>query len=221
MNVTDALKSRYSCRAFKSDPVRKETLLKIMEAALHAPSWANTQPWEIFVASGPAIERLRKAYLANLQNEVPRHPDIPVPEKWPEALQHRIETLGMQRLKQLNIEREDKAARQRLTANNYNLFNAPAVVFLCMDRKLTPWSMFDLGSLSQSIMLAAEEHGLGSIVAVMLAAYPDIIRKELDVPDNLSIVIGIALGYCDRQDPMNQFRSERRPVDAAVTFKES
>ena len=59
MNVIDALRARSTVRAYKPDPVSRDTILKIMKAATRAPSWANTQPWEIFVAAGEALERLR------------------------------------------------------------------------------------------------------------------------------------------------------------------
>ena len=42
------------------------------------------------------------------------------------------------------------------------------------------------------------------------------IRKEIEIPDELSIVIGIALGYKDDESPQNTFRSMRRPLDEVV-----
>ena len=60
---------------------------------------------------------------------------------------------------------------------------------------------------------------LGSIPAYVLASYPDLIRAELKIPDDLSIIIGIALGYSDAQHPQNKFRSPRRPIQEAVRFK--
>lgn len=65
---------------------------------------------------------------------------------------------------------------------NSRFFGAPVVVYLCMDKSLSTWSVFDLGSLSQSIMLAAQEYNLGSAVAAMLVIYPNLIRKTLDIP---------------------------------------
>ena len=53
----------------------------------------------------------------------------------------------------------------------------------------------DIGSLTQSIMLAAQQYGVSSAIAFMFASYPDLVRAELDIPDNLAILIGIALGY--------------------------
>ena len=46
----------------------------------------------------------------------------------------------------------------------------------------------------------------------------NLIRKELEIPDDLSIIIGIALGYSDAQHPQNKFRSLRRPIQEVVRF---
>jgi len=106
-----------------------------------------------------------------------------------------------------------------LSEMNYHFFHAPVVAYICMDKTLTPWSIFDLGLFSQSLMLAATHFGLDSAPAVTLAAHPDLIRKELKIPEDLSIIIGIALGYADAEHPQNKFRSPRRAVKEAVTFK--
>jgi nitroreductase len=230
MNVTDALTTRRTIRAFTSDRIDRDLLAKVLGPALHAPSWANTQPWEIFVAAGEPLERLRKAYAENLKNCVPRSPDITMPKEWPDACRTRMEALKAERTELLErecrvMEPSPSGGEGRgeglpdLMQMNYRLFNAPAVVYLCMDRCLTPWSLFDLGAMSHGIMLAAEEHGVGSAVAVTLAAHPDLIRKELGIPDNLAIVIGIALGYPDPGHPQNKFKSSRRKLEEAVKFK--
>ena len=98
MDVVDALNKRVTVRAFKPDPVDRAMLEKIMEAALRAPSWANTQPWEIYLVGGEVLNRLREAYLANLKNCVPRNPDLSAPKQWPPALQKRMETLRSERM---------------------------------------------------------------------------------------------------------------------------
>jgi nitroreductase len=219
MNVSKALTARRTIRAFKPDCIDRDLLVTILEPALHAPSWANTQPWEIFVAVGEPLERLRKAYAENLKNGVARNPDIAMPREWPEACRTRMDTLKAERTSALEQECKDPASIQDLMQMNYRLFNAPVVVYLCMDRCLTPWSLFDLGAMSHGIMLAAEEHGIGSAVAVTLAAHPDLIRKELGISDDLAIVIGIALGYPDPDHLQNKFRSTRRSVGEAVRFK--
>ena len=218
MNVSDALITRRTIRAFNPDPVSRGLLEKVFTSAIHAPSWANTQPWELFVAAGQPLERLRKAYIENLKNCVPRNPDIAIPKEWPDACRRRMETLKAERSALLEQECADPASLTDLMQMNYRLFNAPVVVYLCMDRCLTPWSLFDLGAVSQSIMLSAEEHGIGSAVAVTLAAHPELIRRELGIPDELVIVIGIALGYPDPGSPQNKFRSTRRSVGEVIRW---
>ncbi len=218
-SVIEALTTRRTIRAFKSDRISRELLIKILGPALHAPSWANTQPWEIFVATGVPLERLRDAYAENLRNCVSRNPDIAMPKEWSEACRTRMEMLKAERTTFLEQECKDLAALPDLMQMNYKLFNAPVVVYLCMDRCLTPWSLFDLGALSHGIMLAAQEQGVSSAVAVTLAAHPEVIRKELDIPENLAIVIGIALGYPDPDSPQNKFRSTRRSIGESVRFK--
>jgi nitroreductase len=219
MEVTDALKRRYTVRAFKPDPVDRNTLEKIMEAALKAPSWANTQPWEIYIAGGEVLNRLREAYVAKLRNCIPRQPDLAAPKEWPPALRGRMEKLRAERMTTLERVCLDKSKLKDIAEMNYHFFYAPTVAYLCMDRTLTPWSVFDLGLLAQSIMLAAQHFGIDSATAVNFVAHPDLLRQELMIPDELSIIIGIALGHADMAHPQNQYRSPRRSIQEAISFR--
>lgn len=218
MKVAEALDRRYTCRVFKPDPLSRETINGILEAALRTPSWANTQPWELFVAGGEALERIRAGYLEHFHKGVPRNPDLPPPQGWPAALKSRMEQLGTKRLEALGIDPGDSAARRALGEQNFRLFGAPVVVYLCMDRTLSPWSLFDMGSLAQSIMLAAQQYGVDSAPAVMLAAYPDLLRAQLGIPCDLSILLGVALGIGDSGHLYNSYRSPRRPLQEVARF---
>lgn len=218
MTVVEALNQRHSVRAFKPVPVPKETLTQILEAATRAPSWGNTQPWELVVAAGESLERLRQEYLARHQQGIAPATDLPRPQSWPPELQQRMQENGARLFVTAGIGRDDQAARARHTRRNFEFFNAPVVVYLCMDRSLTPWSVFDLGMLAQSLMLAAQQYGVDSMPAVNLVAYPDAIRSELKLPDKLAIIMGIALGYTDPDEAVNQHRSTRRPLEEAVRW---
>jgi nitroreductase len=218
LSVQSALKDRRTTRAFRSDKIGRDVVAKVLEPALWAPSWANTQPWELFVAAGEPLERIRKGYASKLKDCVPRSPDIALPTAWPDACRGRMETLKAERSAAMAEACPDPSAIPDLMQMNYRLFDAPVVVYLCMDRCLAPWSLFDLGAMSQSIMLSAEEQGVGSAVAITLAAHPDIVRKELGIPNDLAVVIGIALGRPDSASPQNRFRSTRRGLQEVVRF---
>jgi len=219
MNVTEALANRFTCRAFLPDPVDQVTLLEILAAATRAPSWGNTQPWEIFVATGESLERLRQAHAARFDQETARCPDMSAPTSWPEAFGARTRELRMRRAEALGLAADEVGLRRMQLRAHGRFFEAPVLVFLCMDRRLGAWSMFDLGALSQSIMLAARERGLDSAVAFNFAAYPDLVRAELSIPSDLLLVIGIAIGHGDPKSQANAVRSTRRTIEEVVRLK--
>jgi nitroreductase len=61
MTVKDALTARSSIRAFLDKPVEREKLQAILEAAVRTPSWGNSQPWELFIAQGETLKRIKSA----------------------------------------------------------------------------------------------------------------------------------------------------------------
>jgi len=218
MNVLEALQERHCTRAYKPKAVDRETILKVLEAANNAPSWANTQPWEFYVAAGEPLVRLRERYLENLEKGISPNPDIPVPQSWPEEHKKRIFALGAERFAAMGIERENKEGRNEIYKNNFRFFDAPVVIIACLDQGLSPWSLFDMGLVSQSLMLAAQHYGLNTIPAILFAGYPEIICQELQIPDYLNIAIGIALGYGDPDNIQNKYLTTRRPIEEFVNL---
>jgi len=219
VNVIDAIMSRRSIRAFKPEPPTEDELMKILAAANQSPSWADTQPWEVFAAGGAALARIRERFLANYENGVPLGNDVLRPCEWPPGPKQRMLNFIEARCAALGVIPGDEAEREASMRRNLEFFGAPVVVYLCLHKDLTPWSYFDLGLFAQSLMLAGMEYSMGSVVAVNLVAYPDIIRQELEIPDECTVMIGIALGYEDPEDNANQVRSIRRPVEDAVVIK--
>jgi len=218
MGVRDALYARYTCRDFKPDAVPLETVEKILEAGVRAPSTANTQPWEIYVAAGEVLNRIRGAFRLNHQKNVAPHPDYPLAHQWPAALQKRREEIMALHQKQAGPHPGEATEAREHWARNFEFFGAPVVIYLCMNKGLSFWSVFDMGLLSQSLMLEAKEQGLDTAPALMLVAYPEAIRAELGIPENLSVVFGIALGYGSEQSRPRDFQSPRRPLPEVARF---
>jgi len=218
MNVSDALKSRFTCRSFKPDPVPEEKINQILEDALHSPSWANTQPWEIYVASGEKLETIKVQYLEYFNLNKPRNPDVSLARTWPDKHQRRVRELANDMFNHLKISDGDSKEKDASWRSNFEFFGAPVVIYLCMDKNLGEWSMFDMGALSQSIMLIATENGLDSAPAINLVVYPEILRNELNIPNELSLIFGIALGYKNDESLQSSFKSSRRPLNDVVNY---
>lgn len=214
MTVSEAIKNRRSMRAFLPQPVPREVLLKVLNDAAYTPSWANSQPWEVFVAEGDVLKRIKAGYADCYAKAVQAAPEVPRPVEWSEAAKSRQKGLFP------DMVRDCGDATQQFGALNQRMFDAPCVLFICMDKVLSQWSLYDIGAYSQSFMLSAFENGLGTIPAVTTVLYPDVLRKELNIPDHLKITIGIAMGYVDETNTINNFRSARTPIEDNVTFCE-
>ncbi len=55
MDALELFARRYSCRAFKADPVPSEALMRLVDAARLAPSARAEQPWEFAVLTDPRL----------------------------------------------------------------------------------------------------------------------------------------------------------------------
>ena len=212
MNIIEAITMRRSTRAFLSKPVEKDKLDAVLAAAVRTPSWANTQPWEIFVVTGETLERIKKGYQQKYAEKATAAPETPRPTEWPDAAAKRTQQLRS------DMAKDCGDAVEQFPTLNQEMFNAPMVVYICMDKTLSEWSLYDIGAYSQSFMLATLDHGLASIPAITLTLYPDILRRELKIPDNLKITIGIAVGYADKEHGINKFVSARSPLAETVHF---
>ena len=56
MDLMETIKGRRSIRKYKPDPIPEEAFRTLMEAVRWAPSWANTQCWELIVIKDPKIK---------------------------------------------------------------------------------------------------------------------------------------------------------------------
>jgi nitroreductase len=66
MTVAEAIRNRYSCRAYLDKPVEKDILSRILEAARLAPSAKNLQDWR-FVIVTDKTTKTRLVQAANNQ----------------------------------------------------------------------------------------------------------------------------------------------------------
>lgn len=217
MDVSTAVDKRKSVRAFLDQPVDDQLIADLLEKAARAPSGGNVQPWRIYVVNGAAAERF-KAFVAGRDLERPAY-DI-YPRELGEPYRTSRWELGEQMYASIGIPREDKPARLRHVARNYELFGAPAAVFCFVDRQMGPPQWSDLGMFLQTFMLLAEEAGLGTCAQESWAMREQAVTEFVGAPDELRIFCAIAVGYEDTAHPINNFRSPRLPLADWATFVE-
>lgn len=217
MDVIKAIKTRYTVRAFKPIPVSKELIEELLEAAIRAPSWANTQTWEFAIVGGETMEELKQLLTAKALAQDERNPDIPRPE-WPPPYHERSRENGLRLYQLLGITREDKERQLQWFTQMYDFFAAPNCIIVYTNKGLSEWALFNIGLMVQNITLAAMKYGLGTAILAAGVSFPDEVRKLLDIPESKQLVISMAIGYPDSQDKVNEFRSNRVPLDSITTW---
>ena len=126
MDVKQALLKRKSTRAFLDKSVSTETIRNILDAARHAPSGANTQPWQVAVVTGDNKQRLQQRIQAQFRDGIKGHMDYEYyPTQWEQPYRDRRVACGIQLYQSVNITRDDKQRRADQWAANYRAFDAP------------------------------------------------------------------------------------------------
>ncbi len=217
MDVVEAIYSRRSVRAFKPDPVPREVLQAIMEAALWAPSWENTQPWEFAVLGGDAMKNVKEALAAMGQAGEKPQLDFPWP-KFTGRYMDRLKVDGRRLVRELGLQKDNRDAMRRWRMSMRMFFDAPNGVVMYMDSSLGQWSLVDMGIAAENLMLAAWHFGVGTCALAAAVAYPDVLRSLLNLPESKRMILGIAMGYPDLSKPAATFRSSRETMEALVTW---
>ncbi|MCW8919596.1 MAG: nitroreductase family protein [Gammaproteobacteria bacterium] len=221
MNVIEAIQQRQSIRAYQTRPVAPETIYRLLEAARHAPSGVNSQPWQVAVVSGQSKLRLQQRLEAALRHGEPSRMEYPYyPASWQEPYKARRLACGLALYGALGIERDDKARQLEQRAANFRAFDAPVMLLFFIDPILSTGSYLDYGMFLQSLMVAAVEAGLATCPQASLADYPQIVKEELGYDDGLILVCGMALGYAEEKAEVNRYRTAREPVESFARFFE-
>lgn len=222
MDVIKAISARHSVRDFSSKTVAKETVMKILETATRSPSGSNAQPWEVFVASGATIEKIRKMYQERYQAEAgsPARPAPSGQTPRPAYIQERMITIRNERLRLLGLDPADPASGKVFSEWGSRLFGAPVLVVICMDKDLIANIDFlNIGLFTQTICLSAQGYGVDSFIASAFVSQPDILRQQLEILESLNIITGVGLGYPNPKSIINTYRSPRRSIQEVVRYK--
>lgn len=220
MTVSDAVTERRSVRSFAARPVDPALIRRLVALAARAPSGGNLQPWHIDVIGGEVLTAFRNEIgrrIAEGHREPPAYTIYPAELGGP--YEARRVAIGEAMYGHLGIPREDRAARRRWFARNFDFFGAPIALFCTVDRMMGPPQWSDLGMYLQTLMLLLVEHGLASCPQECWAMYPETVTAFLDTPPERMLFCGMAIGHEDTAHPVAALRSERAPLEEWATFR--
>jgi nitroreductase len=212
LELDQAITERHSTRMFLSRQVPRELMDEALALAQCAPSNSNIQPWRVVFASGARRDRLVAAMLDAARRRAPNIPPLPG------GFQHFRRELGAEVYGAMGIPITDTAGHMAAVLRNWEFFRAPLAGIVCMHRDLGLADAVSVGMYLQTLLLALTERGLGSCVEVSVTGYPEIIRAQLSIPAELSILCGLAVGYPDPEFPANRLHIAREPVKENVVF---
>lgn len=211
------LAGRHSCRGFLPDPLPRPVIARILELAQRTASWCNSQPWQVVIASGAAMERFRAALLKQVGG-AQHDSDFPFPEEYRGVYQQRRRECGYQLYASVGVARGDREAGARQGLENFRMFGAPHVAIITTDQALGVYGAVDCGAYVSNFMLAAQSLGVASIAQAALASQSGFIRAHFGIPDDRLVVCGISFGYEDLAHPANQYRTSRADIQEAVSW---
>ena len=209
---------RWSCRAFRSDPVPEEILRAVLTTAQRTASWCNTQPWNVHLLSGDALHWFGNELTAHVRaNGRPdqQSPDLPLPMDYHGVYLTRRREAGFALYESLGIARSDTAAREAQMLRNYAFFGAPHVAVITSDRAQGPYGAVDCGGYVANLMTAALERGVASVAQGALGAYAGAVRQLLGLPEDRMVICGVSLGWPE-ETAVNHFRTTRSALEDTV-----
>jgi Nitroreductase len=168
---------RRSIRKFKSDPIPKEVLERIIKLGMWAPSAMNTQPWEFYVFSGEARDRIGDILGKSVENIAPR-----LKELFPEKM-------------------------QKITQYFFSAMGGAPVIILVLSKKLPieqyqQGAIQSCAAAIQNLLLAAHIEGLGACWMTGPLWVEEEVLAYLGRQDDTRMVAAIPIGYPDQAPPV-------------------
>lgn len=220
--IDRAIVSRRSVRAFLDTPIDSSIIREILQVASRAPSGTNTQPWNVYVLTGAAKERLSTEIVESFmdpEKAAQHHEEYDYyPKEWIEPFIGRRRKVGFDLYGLLGLKKDDKEGMKQQHARNYEFFDAPVGLIFTIDRIMGKGSWLDYGMFMENVMVSAVGHGLATCPQAAFNQFHKIIERQLSLPENEVVVCGMALGYEDKKALVNTLKTTRVPVDEFVTF---
>jgi len=200
-DLFEAIYTTRAMRRLKPDPVPRETIMRVIEAATMSPSNSNRQPWIFLVVTEPSTKQF-------------------VAERYKRAWDTYYLTPAKRRVMEAQPDSPEGKSLRSATYLANHLAEAPVLIFPCVkrftDRRRAGQPMH--GSIYpavQNLCLAARAHGLGTSITGLHHLFGDEVDALLGVPPTYANEILVPMGY-----PKGRWGRPARKAAADVTFFE-
>ncbi len=217
-SLDEVLAQRYSCRAFRPDPVPAGLVDEVIELASLTPSWCNTQPWHLHVSDAETTQQWRVEMAERLASGLMADPDVAFPGKYEGEYQERRRAAAWQLYEAVGVEHGDRAASLQQSLRNFDFFGAPHVAILSTEAALGTYGALDCGLFLQSFLLAARSRGLDAIPQAALAMQSSFFREKLGLEENRQVLVGVSFGYGLPGAAVNDYRTPRKKLAQTRTW---
>ena len=219
MNIKQLIESRYSVRSFLDKDVGFEKVKSILDTANSAPSGGNIQPWKVYVLGNNSKNELITQALNNYDTGVQEDIEYEIyPKPLAEEYKKRRSQCAADMYDALSIARDDIDTRLKQVRENFKFFGAPIGMIVTIDKSFAQNGWGHVGMFLQNLWLTAIDEGLGVCLQESWSIYPKTVKKVIDCPDNEMIWCGIAMGYPNNEDPINNYRTSRDSIDTFASF---
>ena len=219
MNIKEAIEKRSSVRAFTKEVPDIETIKAILKTAGTAPSGGNIHPWKVYVLKENAKNELSKKTLYNFDNGVQEDIEYDIyPKPLADEYKKRRYECGADMYNALAIGKDDLDSRFKQIRENYNFFGAPLGMIITIDKSFGKNGWGHVGMFLENLWLSAIDYGLGICLQESWSIYPKTVKEVTKHPDNEIVWCGVAVGYEDSSNPINQYRTKREDLDSFVKF---
>ncbi len=237
--ISQFLASRRSTRDFLPTPVPQELIDQLLTDALTAPSWSNTRPFKVAVATGEVKDRISGEFLSRWQvlSQIMRKglrnklrliysryglptTNRSIVKPYVAELKPRAERVGRELYQSLGVQRGDRKARDMQWGKNYSFFGAPVELFVYIHKSLHIYAASDAGLMMENLMLSAHGYGLGTCAQGAVNIWDDVVREEFEVSKDYRLLCGIAIGY-PSDAKVNSFQANRIDVSELLLKRKS
>jgi nitroreductase len=200
--IFEIIYSTRAMRRLKPDPIPEETLKKIVDAGIRAPSGGNVQEWAFILVRDPDLKTFIRDYYWNTWQQIRSQSSFSMSDLPP----------SQQRM--LNAA-ADLAA---------NLDQAPVLLLACARKEYAPIAKMNVPRASllavhgsifpaiQNILLACRALGIGATLTTIHSFFEETLKQKLGVPDNMEVAAMIPMGY-----PRGKFGPvSRKPVEEVI-----